>query len=66
MTPSGPLSDPGDDRDEEPDGEWEECDECGGEGVAGHDCGEDTCACANPQENVRCQTCNGEGGWIQR
>jgi hypothetical protein len=43
--------------------EWEICHECGGEGVSGHDCGEDTCCCRNPVDNMACKTCNGEGGW---
>ena len=40
----------------------EECEGCGGEGVDGHDCGEDTCACADPIDNVECSWCEGEGG----
>lgn len=43
--------------------EWESCDACGGDGVMGHDCGEDTCCCRHPIENVKCQTCDGAGGW---
>jgi hypothetical protein len=43
--------------------DWEPCSECDGEGVAGHDCGEDSCPCLNPEDNMKCQTCNGEGGW---
>jgi len=31
---------------------WEECDACGGHGGGGHDCGEDTCPCAWPIDNV--------------
>lgn len=42
---------------------WRECWDCGGEGVTHHDCGEDTCCCLNPVDNVRCETCNGDGGW---
>lgn len=38
-----------------------ECDDCGGTGVNGHDCGEDTCCCLNPEENVECQRCGGAG-----
>lgn len=45
--------------------DWEECWDCGGEGVTHHDCGEDTCCCINPQDNVVCDTCNGEGGWYR-
>ncbi|MDZ4344451.1 MAG: hypothetical protein U1E51_18675 [Candidatus Binatia bacterium] len=43
--------------------EWCECWQCGGEGVAGHDCGEDCCCCLNPEDNVRCDICQGKGGW---
>lgn len=45
------------------DDDWVVCETCGGEGVNGHDCGEDTCCCLQPEENVSCQTCDGEGGW---
>lgn len=38
-----------------------ECDDCGGTGFNGHDCGEDTCCCLNPEENVECGRCDGEG-----
>lgn len=38
------------------------CDNCGGEGVSGHDCGEDCCCCAEPEENEECDWCNGRGG----
>lgn len=41
----------------------EECDNCGGEGVDGHDCGEDCCACLEPEENMTCSTCDGDGSW---
>jgi len=46
-----------------PDYAWVICHECSGEFVSGHDCGEDVCACLHPDENMRCQTCNGRGGW---
>ena len=52
-----------DESDHEPDGDWEDCDVCGGDGYDGHECGEDTCACAWPQDNVVCDTCGGKGGW---
>ena len=42
---------------------WRECWECGGSGYSGHDCGEDCCACLEPEENVVCTQCHGEGGW---
>ena len=40
---------------------FDECESCGGEGTAGHDCGEDCCACLHPEENIDCDYCNGEG-----
>lgn len=43
-----------------------QCESCGGEGVVGHDCGDDTCCCLDPIENVRCDTCNGEGSWKRK
>jgi hypothetical protein len=42
--------------------EWQYCWKCGGEGFSHHDCGEDCCCCANPEPNVKCDICNGEGG----
>lgn len=38
-----------------------DCWDCGGEGVTHHDCGEDTCHCLNPEDNVTCETCGGRG-----
>jgi len=43
--------------------EWVECWNCGGDGVDGHDCGEDCCSCLEPEDNVRCDICKGRGGW---
>ena len=31
--------------------EWVDCWQCGGEGWFGHDCGEDTCCCLDPEDN---------------
>lgn len=42
---------------------YRHCYQCGGEGVTHHDCGEDTCCCLYPEDNVRCDICHGEGGW---
>jgi hypothetical protein len=39
----------------------EECAECGGEGLDGHDCGDDCCCCLHPEDNVPCQYCRGNG-----
>lgn len=38
------------------------CWNCGGEGVDGHDCGEDICCCRYPEDNVVCDICRGTGG----
>lgn len=43
--------------------ERERCDDCGGDGYWGHDCGEDVCCCLDPEDNEPCETCGGEGGW---
>lgn len=40
---------------------YEDCDDCGGTGYVGHDCGEDTCCCLNPEDNILCDTCGGRG-----
>jgi len=42
---------------------YEECESCGGECFDGHDCGDDCCCCACPEDNVECQYCGGEGGF---
>lgn len=52
--------------DEEPDGVWIDCENCGESGYDGHDCGEDCCVCASPSPNVRCDICHGAGGWEER
>ena len=44
---------------------WQDCDACGGSGFSGHECGEDTCCCLDPEDNVECDICNGEGGWYE-
>lgn len=43
--------------------EWVECDQCDSEGLWGHDCGEDCCACLDPEPNEPCAQCAGQGGW---
>jgi hypothetical protein len=43
---------------------WIDCWNCGGEGFSDHDCGEDCCCCAFPEDNVVCDICEGEGGWL--
>jgi len=40
---------------------FEPCVSCT-DGLSGHDCGEDTCSCADPDDNVQCSECDGEGG----
>lgn len=42
--------------------EWQDCDQCE-DGYSYHDCGEDTCCCLDPEPNVECDRCDGEGGW---
>ncbi len=42
---------------------WECCYQCDGSSVYGHDCGEDCCACLEPEENEPCDECSGIGGW---
>lgn len=42
---------------------WADCYNCGGEGFSDHDCGEDCCCCLNPEDNVECDICDGNGGW---
>lgn len=43
-------------------GGWIACWSCGGEGDY-HDCGEDSCCCMWPEDNVTCDQCEGKGGW---
>ncbi len=42
---------------------WEDCEACGGEGFTGHDCGEDSCCCIDPEPNVTCSHCDGRGAF---
>jgi len=44
--------------------EWIKCDQCDGEGIDGHDCGEDVCCCLDPEPNDPCAQCGGLGGWF--
>ena len=44
------------------DADWIDCENCT-DGVTGHDCGEDTCCCADPEDNVTCDICDGAEGW---
>lgn len=44
--------------------DYVECENCGGEGLTSHDCGEDTCCCAYPEDNVECDYCNGAGNFF--
>jgi len=41
---------------------WEDCESCC-DGYTHHDCGDDTCCCLYPQDNVECDVCSGESGW---
>jgi hypothetical protein len=45
------------------DADRELCFKCDGQGVDGHECGEDCCVCLDPEDNVPCDVCDGEGGW---
>lgn len=38
----------------------EHCVDCE-DGFCDHDCGEDYCCCADPERNVPCDTCRGQG-----
>jgi hypothetical protein len=40
---------------------FETCEHCGGSGADGHECGEDCCSCADPEDNVACGICGGDG-----
>lgn len=51
-----------DDVDDYPDGVWETCWQCHGEG-GWHDCGEDCCCCLVPEINEVCNECKGKGGY---
>jgi len=42
---------------------WQDCGSCH-EGFTGHECGEDTCCCADPRPNVVCTVCEGAGGHL--
>jgi hypothetical protein len=44
--------------------EFVDCWDCGGELYTHHDCGEDTCCCLEPVDNVPCQICEGKGGFL--
>lgn len=43
--------------------DYVDCHNCGGDGLTGHDCGEDCCCCLYPEDNVECDICDGDGGW---
>jgi len=42
---------------------FEECGNCGGDGVSGHDCGVDCCCCDEPYDNMVCDLCRGAGSF---
>lgn len=42
--------------------DWQECEECGGDGYVDHGCGEDFCCCQYPEDNVPCGCCFANGG----
>lgn len=39
----------------------EECENCDGTGISGHQCIEDCCFCIDPEENALCFNCQGTG-----
>lgn len=41
---------------------WQDCGNCD-DGYIGHECGEDTCCCRYPEDNVLCDICGGRSGW---
>lgn len=43
--------------------QWRDCYNCE-DGFSDHDCGEDCCCCLHPENNVPCDICEGEGGWM--
>lgn len=45
--------------------DWEECWNCDEYGFSHHDCGEDSCCCLYPENNVVCDICDGKGGWYR-
>lgn len=50
------------------DDNFEDCYVCGGCGEIPHDCGEDTCCCLNPEDEI-CNNCDGDGrisSWIKK
>jgi hypothetical protein len=54
-----------DDQDDDaPDGIWEQCWHCHGDGGF-HDCGEDCCCCLHPELDLNepCEVCGGKGGY---
>lgn len=44
--------------------DYVDCYNCGGTGKSHHDCGDDTCFCLHPVDNVPCDICEGKGGWV--
>ncbi len=44
--------------------DWQRCESCD-EGFVGHDCGEDCCCCLDPEDNIKCDICDGKGGYWQ-
>lgn len=42
---------------------WRQCWNCE-DGLAYHECGDDCCCCEDPEPNVECDICGGDGGWL--
>jgi hypothetical protein len=45
--------------------DYQQCEQCAGDGYDHHDCGEDCCMCMYPEDNVPCDICGGRGGWYR-
>lgn len=44
------------------DTQWADCPNCDEFGYSHHNCGEDSCCCLYPENNVVCDWCGGTGG----
>ena len=42
---------------------WIECLKCDSQGYTHHECGDDTCACKYPSNNIVCDICDEKTGW---
>ncbi|MCP4410647.1 MAG: hypothetical protein GY807_23485 [Gammaproteobacteria bacterium] len=42
---------------------WRDCWMCHGASCIEHNCGDYKCHCLDPENNILCPICDGEGGW---